>query len=697
MNIHHLPPAEAFRAAILDALGAAPSQIVGDGKTHRFSVNGKNRDDAGEYRFYDDKFPAGYGKDYRRGIYFKWSARDNATPFSESERAEYARIKREREGGRKREQADAARAAQERWHKARSADPAHEYLVRKGVKAHGLRQDGGALLIPVLDGEEIISVQTISPDGSKLFQLGSRVKGGSFTIGAASDVIYIVEGYATGATIFELTGQQTVIAFNRGNLLAVAPKIRATNSEAHIMIIADDDFKTAGNPGVRDATEAAKAIGGYLAVPPFDRDAGESGTDINDLHALHGSRAVQDAIDDAFDAGPLKSAVEQEAKKEHDNYDPPGEPLAAKPNKFKFESVADILANFNPAGDEWLVKRVIPRVGVGTIFGLSMAFKSFATIDIGGHVANGWPWGDRKTLQGAVVYVAAEGAAGVRKRIVGFHQYNRERGSSPKAPFHMTEVAPNLGTGQDDLKELIAAIEVYSPKPAFVVLDTAAASMGGADENGQGMAQLLINAIALSNHFACFILIVHHVGLSDDQRMRGWSGLKCGIDVELLCERKPETMVTTLTVKKLKDEETNLQLSLSMDRIVLGHDEDGEEVSTLVVADIKEEDKKAKANKPTKSISKRQRLLMDVVEQSIKEDGKDIRSFANGPMVRAVADEIVRERLYARIAEQAEPGETAGKIAERQRKHFNDAIKATLEAKILGAVEQNGVRFLWTI
>jgi hypothetical protein len=261
----------------------------------------------------------------------------------------------------------------------------------------------------------------------------------------------------------------------------------------------------------------------------------------------------------------------------------------------------------------------------------------------------------------------------------------------------MTAVAPNLGTGQDDLKELIAAVEANCPNPAFIALDTAAQSLGGADENGQGMAQLLINAIALSNHFSCFVLMVHHVGLSDDQRMRGWSGLKCGIDVELLCEREPKTMITTLSLKKLKDEETSLKLAVSMDRIVIGHDEDGDEVSTLVVADIKEETEKPKANKPTRAISKRQRLLMEVVEQAIDEAGKDIRSFANGPMVRAVADGIVRERLYARIAEQAESGETAGTLAERQRKHFNDAIKATLEAKILGALEQNGERFLWTI
>jgi hypothetical protein len=378
-------------------------------------------------------------------------------------------------------------------------------------------------------------------------------------------------------------------------------------------------------------------------------------------------------------------------------FDPVGAPIAAKPNKFKFESVADILANFDPGNEEWLVKKVLPRVGVGTLFGQSMSFKSFVALDIGGYIANGWNWGDRKTRQGAVVYVAAEGAAGVRKRVVGFQQYNREHGAASLAPFHMTAVAPNLGTGQDDLKELIAAVEANCPNPAFVILDTAAQSLGGADENGQGMAQLLINAIALSNHFSCFVLMVHHVGLSDDQRMRGWSGLKCGIDVEMLCEREPKTMITTLSLKKLKDEETSLKLAVSMDRIIIGHDEDGDEVSTLVVADIKEETEKPKANKPMKPVPAGQRKLMSIMAEAIDEAGKDIRSFANGPLVRAVSDEIVRQRLYARIAEQPTPGETPEMLAERQRKTFNREIAKAINAERLAGTPQDGVRFLWII
>ena len=65
-----MTPAEQFREVIHRELGVAPAVVVGDGKTHRFSTNGKKRDDAGEYRFYADKFAAGFVKDYRNGILF---------------------------------------------------------------------------------------------------------------------------------------------------------------------------------------------------------------------------------------------------------------------------------------------------------------------------------------------------------------------------------------------------------------------------------------------------------------------------------------------------------------------------------------------------------------------------------------------------------------------------------------------------
>ena len=146
---------------------------------------------------------------------------------------------------------------------------------------------------------------------------------------------------------------------------------------------------------------------------------------------------------------------------------------------------------------------------------------------------------------------------------------------------------------------------------------------------------------------------------------------------------------------RVKDDEDEIRLEAQLSRVVIRCDEDGDDVSTLVVDSIKGAAEKPKAAKSAKPIPRRQRLLMDVIAEAIAEIGESIRPSADAPLVRAVTDEAVRERLYARIAEKPRPGETPARLAERQRKTFNETIRSALEAKTLAAVEQNGERFLW--
>ena len=74
---------------------------------------------------------------------------------------------------------------------------------------------------------------------------------------------------------------------------------------------------------------------------------------------------------------------------------------------------------------------------------------------------------------------------------------------------------PNLGAGEGDLPALVAAVEGVNFAPALIVIDTAAAAIGAADENGAGMTSLIAKAAKLGRRFNCFVLIVHHVGHDD--------------------------------------------------------------------------------------------------------------------------------------------------------------------------------------
>jgi hypothetical protein len=146
----------------------------------------------------------------------------------------------------------------------------HPYLTAKGIKAHGLRIYKGCLLVPAYDGDGTLhSLQFIDNKGEKRFLSGGAIAGHFFILGEPRRVILLAEGYATAATLFEATGHAVVVAFNAGNLKAVAEVIRRKFPHAQFLFCADDDHLTRGNPGITKAREAAQAVGGLVTVPRF--------------------------------------------------------------------------------------------------------------------------------------------------------------------------------------------------------------------------------------------------------------------------------------------------------------------------------------------------------------------------------------------------------------------------------------------
>lgn len=218
--------------------------------------------------------------------------------LSPAEKLAYQRrmeaLRRQHDAEQRQRHAEVALAAETRW-KAAAPAGSHPYLSAKGIQPHGARIEAGhTLLVRMSDVHgHIHNVQSIAPDGVKRFMPGGRVKGLYCPIGRPSGRLVVCEGFATGATIHEDTGHAVAVAFNAGNLLAVAKSLRAKFPCITLVIAADDDWKTEGNPGLSAATDAARAVGGLLAVPNFaGLDRGEKDTDFNDLHRLSGSVEV---------------------------------------------------------------------------------------------------------------------------------------------------------------------------------------------------------------------------------------------------------------------------------------------------------------------------------------------------------------------------------------------------------------------
>jgi putative DNA primase/helicase len=261
-----------FRQAIAAAGLTPPTEIIDDGVIHRFSTHGKPSHKNGWYMLHTDGIAAGAFGDWREGFTQNWCSKTD-TSMTDAERLAHRErvsvMQRQRTDDLTQRQQLAATDALKRWTAATPCTQ-HDYLTRKGILAHGARIEGDKLLIHMRDTTGAVhSLQTIAPDGSKMFMSGGRVKGCYFGIGTPTETLIVCEGFATGASIHECTGHAVAVAFNAGNLEAVTVALRSKYPTLKIIIAADDDHQTPGNPGMTKALAAVRATGAYLAVPVF--------------------------------------------------------------------------------------------------------------------------------------------------------------------------------------------------------------------------------------------------------------------------------------------------------------------------------------------------------------------------------------------------------------------------------------------
>ncbi|MDM5057413.1 primase-helicase zinc-binding domain-containing protein [Aeromonas rivipollensis] len=175
------------------------------------------------------------------------------------------------------------------------------YLVRKHLHwPHGtinrtLIREGGenfpaeSLVVPLInEATELVNVQLIRDDGTKRYLAGGQ-KAGAYHRIEGGELVAVVEGYATGLSVYLATGATVYCAMDCGNLAKVAAIACRQHPEARILLCGDNDEATKGNPGRAKAEQAAAAVGGLVALPPVSGDW-------NDHHQTHGLTATKAAI-----------------------------------------------------------------------------------------------------------------------------------------------------------------------------------------------------------------------------------------------------------------------------------------------------------------------------------------------------------------------------------------------------------------
>jgi hypothetical protein len=246
-----------------------------------------------------------------------------------------------------------------------------------------------------------------------------------------------------------------------------------------------------------------------------------------------------------------------------------------KPTRFML-TLFDVLTLGNER--PYLVKGLIPRVGLTVVWGPPKCGKSFWAFDLAMHVALGWRYRDRRVIKGAVVYCAFEGADGFKARAEAFRQRHLTEDHG-QVEFYLISARANLAT---DHAEMVAAIrdQIEEP-PVMVVLDTLNRSMDGSENEPKDMSAYVRAADAIRDAFGCAVVIIHHCG-TEGTRPRGHTSLTGAADAQLECKRDTTGNIT-VTVEWMKDGPEGDTIVSRLESVTVGEDEDGDPISSCVV------------------------------------------------------------------------------------------------------------------
>lgn len=309
--------------------------------------------------------------------------------------------------------------------------------------------------------------------------------------------------------------------------------------------------------------------------------------------------------------------------------------------KFPLYRASEIAAR--PPG-KWWIKGVIPEARIGAIFGASGSGKSFFILDLICHLALGWDWRGLRTRKGRVLYVAAEGGAGVGKRLKAWAQHHGI--SVDDLDITVLLVAPNIML-REDIEELVVAIKAAGGFE-HIVLDTYAQVTPGANENAaedMGLALAHCNAIAEATDGQ--ITLVHHSGKDASKGARGWSGINAALDYSHEVTRDEETNYREMRVAKMKDGEDGQRFGFKLETVVVGYDDDMDEITSCVVVDADA----PKTEAPVKGLKRRGRMENHILEV--------MTLFADKPHVRI-------EDLVQKAVEMLPPPEEGKRDIRRQ-------------------------------
>jgi putative DNA primase/helicase len=544
------PPEVQLLKAMLEAGLAEPKDPIEiDGKMHRFASGtkgAKGYDKSGWYIAFPDGIPSGRFGCWRLGIDHVWRADIGRKLTAAEEMANVRRVaeaKAARDAALERQHEVAAQTVDAIWTSAQAASPDHPYLKRKGIGVHGARVTGdGRLVVPLYDQDGTLStLQYIDHDGGKLYHPGGQTGGKFWIVGAMDEpgALFVAEGFATAATIHEVSGRPVVVAYSASNLVPVTGILREIHGASQDIVIAADN--DASGVGQRYAEQACAKHGARMVMPPELGDANDYAQAGHDLASL---------------------------------LMPPREDWLIPADDFAAQ----------PAPIAWLVKHWVQAGALIMVHGPSGGGKTFVVLDWCLRMAAGMDhWCSNKVRPGSVVYLAGEGHHGLRGRVAAWKHHHQ----AGRLSMWLSRDGCDLNTPTGYAK-VVEQVRMLPKMPAIIVVDTLHRFLSGDENSAQDTKTMLDACGALMREFSCAVLLVHHTGVSEEaqHRARGSSAWRGALDIEVSIVPSKNGSPMEIIQRKSKDAELAKTVYVRLEQVQIPgwKDEDDQPVTSAVIS-----------------------------------------------------------------------------------------------------------------
>ena len=311
-------------------------------------------------------------------------------------------------------------------------------------------------------------------------------------------------------------------------------------------------------------------------------------------------------------------------------------------------------------GTGGLVKGLIGEQSLCAIYGPSNTGKTFLALDLAEHLSAGLDWcGRRINAARPVLYLAAEGGVSLENRVAAICQEKQELATNQN--FHLLSVPINLIQDRD---ELVRALDFV---PGAIFIDTLAQAFQGDENSGREMGEFLSACEKLRDRFRCAVIVIHHTGKDQAKGARGHSSLRAALDTELALDQADG--VVTLCATKQRDFPIGGTLHYRLKQVVLGYDDDGDEITSCVIEQCAEPS-------DSKPLTGKLQVAMQAFDEALRDTGR-VRQGQNYPSnTRTIS-------LSEWRAKCAVFGLTGGTSESAERMAFVRAKDAALEANLI--------------